>query len=143
MLRIDHIVSKYTIGNTLDIKVRVKDQGNFPWVSVSCYSTYCDVTFTSDGVSGKTLVVLQSYDDNSSVKSTLKEDSVEVCFDCISFSRPTTLAPTYHLPVNNLYEIEVAHLQPNPAPTVPIDVMMREKSGTEQGFVTIENLPSE
>ena len=101
------------------------------------------MTFTNAGVSGKKLVLLQSYDDNSSVKSTLLEDSVEVCFDCISFNRPVTLKPTLHLPVNNLYEIEVAHLQPNPVPTVPTDVMMREKSGTEQGFVTIKNLPSE
>ena len=111
-IKITHIASKYTIGNTLDVKVRVKDQGSFPWVSVICHPAYCTVTFTNTGsISGSKLVVLQSYDDNSLVKSTLVEDTVTVCFDCsITYSRSDALAPAYHLPTNNLYELMIAHL---------------------------------
>ena len=52
VLKIDHIASTYPIGNTLNIKIRVKDSGSFPWVSVACYATYCDVTFTNTGLTG-------------------------------------------------------------------------------------------
>ena len=86
-LKVDHISSTLTIGNTLDIKVKVKDSVNFAWVAVDCTATSCEVTFTKNEISGLQEVVLESYDNSSSVKSTLLEDKIQVCFDCIGFTR--------------------------------------------------------
>ena len=52
VLKVDHIASTYSIGNTLNIKIRIKDSISFPWVSIACYATYCDVKFTNAGPSG-------------------------------------------------------------------------------------------
>ena len=124
MLKVDHVVSTYTIGNTLNIKVRVKDQGSFPWVSVVCYAAYCEVTFTNTGLSGSQQVVLQSFDDNGSVKSTLKEDKIEVFF--IQFSRPTAIKSAHKFQAKSLLQIEIDNLVPSTPPTVQPVVMMRE-----------------
>ena len=105
VLQIDHITSSYTIGNTLDIKVRVRNGASFPWVTVSCLApdNFCKVTFTDTGlVSGQQQIVLESYDDNGSVKSALKEDVVTVCFDCITFSRSKPIITTYNMAEDNI-----------------------------------------
>ena len=105
VLQIDHITSSYTIGNTLNIKVRVRNGASFPWVAVSCLAldSFCQVTFTNTGlVSGQQQIVLESYDDNGSVKSSLKEDIVTVCFDCITFSRSKPIITTYIMAEDNI-----------------------------------------
>ena len=40
-LKVYHIYSALTIGNTLNIKLRLETPQ--PWVSFSCQATYCDV----------------------------------------------------------------------------------------------------
>ena len=104
-LQINHITSSYTIGNTLNIKVRVSNGASFPWVTVSCLAPdiFCLVNFSNTGlVSGQQQITLESYDDNGSVKSTLKEDVITICFDCITFSRSKPFITTYSMAEDNI-----------------------------------------
>ena len=49
--QMEHIKSKLTIGNELNVKVRAKYNNNVPidtdkpgWLTISCGETHCDVT---------------------------------------------------------------------------------------------------
>ena len=58
LLKLDHIAPSHSIGNTLDIKVRVKNQASYSWVTVDCKASFCDVSFAKTNLSGNQEVVL-------------------------------------------------------------------------------------
>ena len=75
-ITVDKIRSQYEIGNELDIKLRTLE--NLGWVKAEENR----VTFTPTAANmGLTVVSLQSYDNNSSVKSTLKTDILYLVVD--------------------------------------------------------------
>ena len=51
-IKIDHVASTYYIGNTLDIKLRVKNHAQFGWVAIECNASFCEVTFARIDLEG-------------------------------------------------------------------------------------------
>ena len=89
-LLVEKIQSELAIGNTLDIRLRQNSKGSHSWVYFTEQSTSTVVTLAPIEISlGDHIVLLESYDNNSSVSSTLKQDLITV----------TVTAPTPKLTV--------------------------------------------
>ena len=77
-LEIEPIYAMLEIGNTLDIHLRQKVGSELPWVTFPDGNPK-QVHFAPDGVEpGNYTVILESFDQNSGVFSTLKTDTVTV-----------------------------------------------------------------
>ena len=76
-LPIENIFAKQNIGNWLDINVRQKAGLELSWVSITQGNPNTQVTLTPTNLApGKYELVLESFDNNSSVKSVLKRDTI-------------------------------------------------------------------
>ena len=81
LLSIDNIVADASlpIGNTLDIKMRQRSGSEQAWVTITQGSpTVVSFTPTNTLAVGQYSVILESYDNNGGVFSTLKSDTVTV-----------------------------------------------------------------
>ena len=75
---VDQIYSKWTIGNELDIILRQKEGNEIPWVTIEQGSPSRVFIDSGNTVPGHYTLILQSFDNNGSVKSTLKEDTITI-----------------------------------------------------------------
>ena len=77
---IDNIYPMHLIGNTLDIKMRQKVGSELPWVTLEQGNpTHLKINTAGAVLApGDYTLILQSFDNNGSVKSTLKEDLITI-----------------------------------------------------------------
>ena len=75
---VDNVYSKLTIGNVLDINLRQKAGSELPWVSLEQGSPSLIKIVPAGVAPGDYTLILQSFDNNGSVKSTLKTDLITI-----------------------------------------------------------------
>ena len=68
----------HTIGNTLDIYLRQKDGSSLSWVTIEQSSPTKVLIAPANVNAGTYWLILESYDNNGGVFSTLKTDTIEV-----------------------------------------------------------------
>ena len=74
-----HVYSEERIGNELAIDLRQKAGTELPFVTFTNKATATDVVIDATGVMpGEYTLDLEAFDTNSSVKSTLKTDTVKI-----------------------------------------------------------------
>ena len=79
VIAVENITSKFTIGNVLDINLRQKAGTELLWVSIEQGNPTTLIKTVPAGVApGDYTLILQSFDNNGSVKSTLKEDLITI-----------------------------------------------------------------
>ena len=82
VIAVDNIVSLFPIGNVLDINLRQKAGTELLWVILEQGSLTTLIKIVPAGVApGDYTLILQSFDNNGSVKSTLKEESITITVD--------------------------------------------------------------
>ena len=83
-MKIPHITSALTIGNTLQINMRQRNGTELHFVSLSNTDSFTEVIIDgNDLTNGNYELVLESYDEASGVYSTLKTDriTISIVFD--------------------------------------------------------------
>ena len=78
VIAVENIYSKFTIGNTLDINLRQKAGTELFWVTLEQGNPTLIKTVPAGVAPGDYTLILQSFDNNGSVKSTLKEDVITI-----------------------------------------------------------------
>lgn len=88
-LQVAHIYSEHTIGNTLAINLRQSANSPLQFVTLSRQQTLVEVKINSANADAGTYeLILESYDTNSSKKSTLKTDVIQIVVE------PKYIAPS-------------------------------------------------
>ena len=121
-ISIDRISSTETIGNTLDIRLRTNIVPAQPeycgsWIEIKQEDpTEVIVRTWKATLPGlredllKCQITLESFDNNSSVKSTLKADLID--FEAVGFTRTEALLDSIEIDPSNPQTIRVQHIEP-------------------------------